>query len=141
MLVELFDRRRQAIRVELLDPEATRLRLLRGDHQRPGDVATVAGEQVEGLAGRQVGLLGQRLQRVALRQQALAEGEGVLRASAERQAAGDDRAVLRPAVQRLVRVAATDATAPPPHQLGDGNAIEPDAEAIDPTHPRPGSRR
>jgi hypothetical protein len=67
MLVEILDVFSKGVLVVYLDREAALFGLLSTDHESPGDIAPVALEQPKGVAGRQPGLVGKGLQRVALR--------------------------------------------------------------------------
>lgn len=138
MRVEFLDGGLQPSPVERFDAEAPVLGLRLRDDERSGDVASVARQQIEGLCSCQSRLLGHRPQRLALGQHALAEGEGVARARAERQTAGEDWAVPRPAVEGFLAVAAGDCTAAAADQLRDTRAVEPDAESVSVAHRRAG---
>jgi len=96
VLVEVVDRLLQARRVVRLDPGSRFARLLHGNRESAGNVAAVAFQQPERVAGRQVSPRRQRAQRVALGEQAPAVGERGQGPLAQRQAAGDNRAVAGP---------------------------------------------
>ncbi len=135
-LFDRIDRSRERLLVIGLGSKSALGRLVLADHQGAGDVATVASQQLHGRVDGDPGGRGHALQRLPLRQQALAEGECVQRFRSQRQRAGKQRAVAGPAGQRLLRVAAADLRPAPLLEVGDVEVVEPDPEALNRRHRR-----
>src|ERR1044072_8607321 len=130
ILIQLIDCALEGLGGVALHLVAPCLRLVAGDDEGAGDVAPVPGEKLEGLVDRKAGIGCHGLQRLTLWQQALAEGEGILRTSLKGAGARDDGAVLGPEVEGLLRVVTADLRPPSLNQIGNVAALQPDDKPV-----------
>lgn len=127
ILVQAADLVAEALVVILLEGEAALVRRLGADDECPGDVAAESLEQSEGIHHRRSRTCGKRRKRIPFREHTAQKRHRCGRPVSERQRAGDEWRVPRPALERLVGVAKTktDVATPLAFDVGDVQPVEP----------------